>query len=411
MQLLFFLSASESSNGDLGFVIGLLVLVLAGLGLVLWSRRRGSKAPDARRDVEEALRAEQTEEEEEERAPHKAPTPATPAAPRKVPPPVVEKPRVVPPEPAKKPLLPLEPEGRSIEQGLEKTRTQGFVSRLAGLFKKQLDENLEEAMEEVLLTSDIGVRTAEKLLKSLREDLSRNDLRDQDRVWGNLRSQVETILTQSNQPEAQIEGPRVIAIVGVNGTGKTTTMGKLAHRYTQEGHKVQMVAADTFRAAAADQLEVWANRTGAGIYRGKDAQDPASVAFDGIKAGVEQNADIIMVDTAGRLHTKKHLLEELKKITKVCGKALPGSPHETYLVLDATTGQNAIQQAEIFHGEVGLSGIVLTKLDGTAKGGVVIGICDMMGLPVRYVGVGEGINDLSPFDAHSFVNGLFGRSS
>jgi fused signal recognition particle receptor len=307
-------------------------------------------------------------------------------------------------------VLPLEVRERTIQDGLEKTRTQGFVSRLAGLFRKELDESIEEQLEEILLTSDIGVRTAQKLLDRLRSQLDRSELRSRAKVWDFLRQDVRTILTGTGSQDqtSDAPGPRVIAIVGVNGTGKTTTMGKLAHRYVAQGKRVHLVAADTFRAAAVDQLQIWAERAQATLYRGAEAQDPASVAFDGVRKGIEDKADVIMVDTAGRLHTKKHLLDELKKILKVIGKAMPSAPHETLLVLDATTGQNAIQQAEIFHGEVGISGIVLTKLDGTAKGGVIIGICDMMQIPVRYVGVGETLQDLKPFDPDAFVQGMFG---
>jgi fused signal recognition particle receptor len=207
--------------------------------------------------------------------------------------------------------------------------------------------------------------------------------------------------------EEPAEKPWVILVVGVNGTGKTTTIGKLAARQTAQGRRVLLVAGDTFRAAAEDQLEIWAGRAKAAIHRGEPGADPASVAFDGVKRGVAEGADVIIVDTAGRLHTKRNLVDELKKVARVIGKAHEGAPHETLLVLDATTGQNAIQQAGIFKGEVGVTGIVLTKLDGTAKGGVVLGISDLMGIPVKYVGVGERPEDLQPFSVEEFVEGLF----
>lgn len=374
------LLAAETSSQDVAFIVIIGLLVAGGVALVLWSRKRGGAAgvpsdPDESPEIGASSQAVE-------------------AVPEEVP-------------EVKEGLLPL---GRTIQDGLEKTRSQGFVSRLAGLFKKELDETTELQLEEVLLTSDIGVTTAQKLLATLKEELSRTELKDSAAVWAALRAEVQRVLEKSPshpivEPE---EGPLVIAIVGVNGTGKTTTVGKLAARYVRAGRKVLVVAADTFRAAAEDQLAIWAGRSGASFHRGKDKQDPASVAFDGIRAGVEAGAEVILVDTAGRLHTQRNLVEELKKIIKVCGKAQVGAPHETLLVLDATTGQNAIQQADIFRGEVGVQGIVLTKLDGTAKGGVVIGICDRMQIPVRYVGVGEQVEDLQPFSAKAFVEGLFG---
>ena len=315
------------------------------------------------------------------------------------------------PEEAKKPIE-LLPVGKTIHDGLEKTRKQGFVSRLAGLFRKELDDDLEQQLEEVLLTSDIGVKTASKLLGALKGELSRSELKDADAVWTFMRDEVKNLLGREDDfvaPEMDRK-PWVIAVIGVNGTGKTTTIGKLAARFGSQGKKVLMVAADTYRAAAVDQLEIWSQRAGAAFHRGKENQDPASVAFDGIKQGVEDGVDIVLVDTAGRLHTQKNLVEELKKIIRVCDKAWEGAPQETLLVLDATTGQNAIQQANIFAGAVDVHGIVLTKLDGTAKGGVIIGICDQMKIPVRYVGVGEKVEDLQPFSAEGFLDGLFGSS-
>ncbi len=366
------------AGGTQGIFLGIVAfLVVAGVLLVLWSRKRGRRE-----------------------APLEVPDEAVPE-----PEPVVE------PEP-EEPAKPLLQVGRTIGDGLEKTRKQGFVSRLAGVFKKELDEGLEDRIEEVLLTSDIGVKTADRLMSGIKAELSRAEMKDPSVVWSYLKKEVGDILTGvgSSGPggETAADGPHVIAVVGVNGTGKTTTIGKLSARYMNEGKKVAMVAGDTFRAAAGEQLEVWSTRVGATFHRGGENQDPASVAFDGIRKAGEEGAEIIMVDTAGRLHTKKHLLDELKKIIRVCGKAQPGAPHETLLVLDATTGQNAIQQADIFRDEVGVSGIVLTKLDGTAKGGVIIGICDTLGIPVKYVGVGEQVEDLQPFSADEFVSGLFG---
>ncbi len=391
VKLLWNLAATDSSNDSL-FIILLVVAVLVGAGAVLWSKKRGKRPTDLREDAEKAL------DEEESEAP-------SPAAKEPTPPVVATK--------QQPDVLPLA-EGKSIREGLEKTRSQGFVGRLRGLFLKELEEDLEERIEEVLLTSDIGIRTAQKLMTTLKETLGKKDLTDRDLVWAQLRTHVAKLVLAGRNPDDAVETehptPFVIAVVGVNGTGKTTTVGKLAARYKAEGKSVMLVAADTFRAAASEQLEIWAKRADVSFHRGEVEQDPASVAFDGIKKGLEERVDIIMVDTAGRLHTKKNLLEELKKIVKVIGKACPGAPHETLLVLDSTTGQNAIQQAEIFHGEVGVDAIVLTKLDGTAKGGVVIGICDMMQIPVKYIGIGEAVEDLRPFHPDDFVDALFGNA-
>lgn len=375
MSMLLMAAASNDSVLFAGLVA---LLVIVGVAAVWWSMRKGlrksASAPEAEAEPE-------------------APTETVEARPK----------------PAPEALLPI---GRTIQQGLEKTRTQGFVSRLAGIFKKEMDEELEGRLEEVLLTSDIGMKTAQKLLTSITDVLSKGELKDPQRVWSFLREEVKLLLSSSDVNEEQSfeHKPQIIIVVGVNGTGKTTTIGKLAARYERRGMKVMLVAADTFRAAAVEQLGIWAERAGALFHRGKDNQDPASVAFDGIKKGLEEEADVIMIDTAGRLHTQKNLIGELKKIVKVCGKAHAGAPHETILVLDATTGQNAIQQANIFRGEVGVQGIILTKLDGTAKGGVIIGICDMLQIPVRYVGVGEKVEDLQPFKADAFIDGLFGSS-
>lgn len=373
------------AGGTEGIFLGIVAaLVIAGVVLVLWSRKRGLK---------------EAAEEAAEEAPETAPAPE----------PDHERAVTVKERAPDEPLLAV---GRTIGDGLEKTRKQGFVSRLAGVFRKELDEGLEDRIEEVLLTSDIGVKTAARLMSGIKAALSRAEMKDPSVVWSYLHKEVGEILTgaggSGGDGRAVSEGPHVVAVVGVNGTGKTTTIGKLSARYMKEGKKVAMVAGDTFRAAAGEQLEIWSTRVGATFHRGGESQDPASVAFDGIRKAGEEGADVIMVDTAGRLHTKKHLLDELKKIIRVCGKAQPGAPHETLLVLDATTGQNAIQQADIFRDEVGVTGIVLTKLDGTAKGGVIIGICDTLGIPVKYVGVGEQVEDLQPFSADEFVNGLFG---
>jgi fused signal recognition particle receptor len=300
----------------------------------------------------------------------------------------------------------------AIKQGLSKTRG-GFVARLGKLFaRKKIDENILDELEEVLLTADIGPRTADKIFQSIKEQLSKAELSDADAIWKLVRSQSAEILAVDAPPVNLEQGkPFVLLTIGVNGVGKTTTIGKLASLHARAGKKVMLVAGDTFRAAATEQLEIWAERAGAGIVKGKQGSDPSSVIFDGIKKGASEGHDIVIADTAGRLHTKVDLMDELQKIRRVCAKATEGAPHETWLVLDATTGQNAITQAQIFKQAMDITGIVLTKLDGTAKGGVILGICDELGVPVRYVGVGEKIDDLRPFDAQTFIDALYGAPS
>jgi len=304
--------------------------------------------------------------------------------------------------------------GRTLAAGLEKTRG-GFMARLNALFTggKPVDESVLADLEEVLFTADIGVKTATQLLETARERVKRNELSDPSRLRAVLRQDVERILSLDGRGgmgeglAVGAERPYVVMIVGVNGSGKTTTVGKLAAKLQQGGHTVLLGAGDTFRAAAGEQLEIWADRVGAPVVRGKEGSDPASVCFEAVKQGVERGVDVVLCDTAGRLHTKTPLMEELKKVKRVMSKATPGAPHEVLLVLDSTNGQNAIAQARQFHEALGVTGLVLTKLDGTAKGGVVIGICDELKLPVRYVGVGEKVADLRPFSPHEFVEALF----
>jgi fused signal recognition particle receptor len=304
--------------------------------------------------------------------------------------------------------------GRTLAAGLEKTRG-GFMSRLNALFTggKPVDEAVLADLEEVLFTADIGVKTATQLLEAARERVKRKELSDPSRLRAVLREDIERILAVDGHGGGVAglalgpERPYVAMIVGVNGSGKTTTVGKLAAKLQQGGHSVLLGAGDTFRAAAGEQLEIWAERVGAPVVRAKEGSDPASVCFEAVKQGVERGVDVVLCDTAGRLHTKTPLMEELKKVKRVMGKAAPGAPHEVLLVLDSTNGQNAIAQARQFHEALGVTGLVLTKLDGTAKGGVVIGICDELKLPVRYVGVGEKVADLRPFSPHEFVEALF----
>ncbi len=308
-------------------------------------------------------------------------------------------------EPAKDPIVETE---TSLEDGLAKTRT-GFIAKLGSLFSKDtLDDDLVDEVEEVLFTADIGTTAAKDILHAIEERLDGDEKRDPAAVWAFVREYVEGILTaRETKLDVESETPFVILVVGVNGVGKTTTIGKLASRYTKQGKSVMMVAGDTFRAAAVEQLGVWGERTGIPVHQGEPEADPASVIFEGIERGVEEGADVIICDTAGRLHTKVNLLKELEKIGRVAGKVIETAPHETILVLDANTGQNAIQQAKMFSEAVEISGIVLTKLDGTAKGGVVLGICEELDAPIRFIGIGEGVNDLREFDAGEFVEALF----
>jgi fused signal recognition particle receptor len=293
--------------------------------------------------------------------------------------------------------------------GLEKTRG-GFVARLGKLFgKKQIDSATVDELEEVLFTADIGPRAAERIFQAVKNGLSRTDLEDSEKIWKQIKQTSRDILDIDAKPFALgSHSPFVLLVLGVNGVGKTTTIGKLASKWTAEGKKVLLAAGDTFRAAATEQLEEWAKRAKVEIVKGKQNGDPSSVIFDAIKKGVDEKYDIVICDTAGRLHSNAGLMDELKKIGRVSDKAMAGAPHETWMVLDATTGQNAIQQAKTFKAEMEISGIVLTKLDGSAKGGVVLGIADELKVPVRFVGVGEQIGDLRPFDPAAFVDALYG---
>lgn len=300
--------------------------------------------------------------------------------------------------------------GRTLAAGLDKTRTQGFMARLNSFLgaEKQVDETLLGELEEILFTADIGVRTASRLVEVARERLRKKELASPERVKAVIREEVERILDLPVPTSLQGGGPpHVTMVVGVNGAGKTTTIGKLAAKATGDGRKVVMAAGDTFRAAATEQLDVWADRAHAQLVKGAEGADPGSVVFEAVKAAREQGADLVLADTAGRLHTKVPLMEELKKVQRVIGKALEGAPHEVLLVLDATVGQNAIAQAKQFHEAVGITAIALTKLDGTAKGGVVIGLCDELKIPVVWVGVGEKVADLRRFDPKEFAAALF----
>jgi fused signal recognition particle receptor len=311
-------------------------------------------------------------------------------------------------------------ERRRYEAGLAKTRG-GFVARLASLFrgKPRVSSELKEEIEQVLFTADIGAKTAQKLLDKVTELLDRSQVADPEQVWAVIRREAREILGQAAPPSdyAPELRPYVLLMIGVNGVGKTTTLGKLAAFHQAAGRKVLLVAGDTFRAAAGEQLEIWARRVGCEIHQGKDGGDPSAVIFEGILRGHREGFDVVLCDTAGRLHTKKELMDELQKIRRACAKALAKAhgrteaevkgPHDTFLVLDATIGQNALAQAVLFKETMDFTGLVLTKLDGTAKGGVVIGVVDELGVPVRFIGIGEAIDDLRAFDADAFCDALF----
>ncbi|RAL23999.1 signal recognition particle-docking protein FtsY [Lujinxingia litoralis] len=333
----------------------------------------------------------------------KLPKPAAQAAPaiETAPEPVVTR----APEPVAKPAA---EEPASLRDGLQKTRT-GFVDRLGKLFSHEtIPDDIIDEVEEILFTADIGAKIAQRIIDTVEDELSSDEKRDPAAIWGSIRSYCEDILSKhEGSIDFDAHTPFVMLVIGVNGVGKTTTIGKIASKLKREGKSVMLVAGDTFRAAAVEQLDVWAQRTNIPIHRGEDGADPASVIYAGIEKGMAEGADVIICDTAGRLHTKVNLLDELGKIGRVTGKALEGAPHETILVLDANTGQNAIQQASMFKEACDITGVVLTKLDGTAKGGVILGICDELDAPVRYIGIGEGVEDLRPFDSREFVEALF----
>jgi fused signal recognition particle receptor len=296
-----------------------------------------------------------------------------------------------------------------LKAGIQKTRS-GFVDRLEDVLsgKKEIDADLLEELEYTLITADLGVRTVEDILETIRTKVDRKLTGDPQEIRNLIREQLLEVLRASETPVHTVAmPPAVVMVVGVNGAGKTTTIGKLAHRFLGEGRTVLLCAADTFRAAAIEQLEIWAQRAGVKMIRQKAGADPSAVVFDGLQAAKAQGVDYVIVDTAGRLHTKDNLMAELDKMRRTCQRVIPGSPHEVWLVLDATTGQNGVEQARKFTGSAGVTGIVLTKLDGTAKGGVVVAIARELNLPIRYVGVGEKIDDLLPFEPEKFVESLF----
>ena len=294
-----------------------------------------------------------------------------------------------------------------LKQGLSKTKTS-FGEKLNNVFSnfRKVDEELLEELEEALIMSDVGVETSTKIIANLRDRIKKEKIEDEEAVKQALREEIKKILDELDNSLHLETTPSVILVVGVNGVGKTTSIGKIANRLRKDGKKVVIAAADTFRAAAVEQLEIWANRANCQIVKKEEGVDPASVVFDAIKATKEKQADVLICDTAGRLHNKKYLMDELVKIKKVIDKELPNASKEVLMVLDATTGQNAISQVKAFKETVDITGLVLTKLDGTAKGGVVIGIANENKMPVKFIGIGEQIDDMEIFNSEDFVKAL-----
>ena len=298
-----------------------------------------------------------------------------------------------------------------LKAGLSKTH-QGFAEKIDQLIlgKKSIDQDLLDELEGLLFSADLGVRTSSQLIEGVQKGLKRGELDEPEKVKDFIKQEIFQILKSGENPlsiDFSQTKPFLFMVVGVNGVGKTTTIAKIAHQYSSQGKKVLIGAADTFRAAAVEQLEVWAKRVGADLIKQSRGSDPSAVAFDSIHAAKARNIDLVFIDTAGRLHTKVNLMEELKKVKRIIARECPGAPHEVLLVLDATTGQNAISQAKLFNEAMGVTGIAITKLDGTAKGGIIVGITGELKIPIRYIGVGEGMDDLREFNASEFVQALF----
>jgi fused signal recognition particle receptor len=386
-----------------------LSITLLSLLLVLLLLRKNFRSKDVQAEISEELISEETEPVDEETGL------VTETEEEQVPAQVeVEEVPVV--EPSRPPVELSDDESASLfqrmQQGLAKTRSSlvGRMDALLGSHARFDDEFLEE-LEEILITADFGMQSTQELVQALTGRLKEVDQHEPGqlhKVLGEeIRARLKTGRTEWPVPDS---GPLVILVVGVNGVGKTTTIGKMAKQFADQGKKVVLGAGDTFRAAAAEQLEVWGTRAGAEVVRHTEGSDPGAVVFDAAKAAVARKADVLILDTAGRLHTKVNLMEELKKLRRIVDREIPGAPHETLLVLDATTGQNALIQARMFQEAVEVSGIALTKLDGTAKGGIVVAINSQLEIPVRLIGVGEGVADLRPFDADEFVAALFANN-
>jgi fused signal recognition particle receptor len=295
-----------------------------------------------------------------------------------------------------------------LKQGLSKTRKVLIENTEALFLGRTVDENLLEEFEELLIMADVGPQAAASIINGLREQVKKGGIYNITELKVALKEEIKKILKEGHKIICAGEKPYVILTVGVNGVGKTTTIGKLARRFTDNGFTVTLAAADTFRAAAIEQLAIWADRAGAQIVKHRSGADPAAVAFDAVTSAKAKNIDAVIIDTAGRLHTKTNLMEELKKIKRVVSREVPSAPHEVLLVVDATSGQNAINQAKMFNDAVGVTGIALTKLDGTAKGGIILAINKELDIPVKLIGVGEGVDDLQDFNAEEFAEALFG---
>ncbi len=411
-------------NGELFFYIVPVVLLVLLLIVIFWPDKKKAKKEEPEEDeidklikADKKLKAEiEPVDEKPEEPPFKEvgseiplfeepkPEPETPVEPE-------PEPIETFPETSPKPEQSTEPEpekpAATIKSGLEKTRKGGFMSRLIGLFRNNVvDDDLIEELEEILYTADMGVATVSWLMDLVNKN--RSQFKSGDDVKLFLKEKIREVLVQTYKPFPELtEKPTVFLMVGVNGAGKTTTIGKLAHKFIAQGKVPVLAAGDTFRAAAVEQLKVWGERNNCTVISDKDGADPASVAFNAVNSAVSKGADVLLVDTAGRLQNRVNLMEELIKINRVIGKAKEGAPHETIIVIDANNGQNALTQAKQFSEAVKVTGIIVTKLDGSAKGGVLIGIAKELGLPVYLVGVGEKIEDLRPFDPNEFVDALF----
>ncbi len=389
-------------------IIAVIIIVIAAFALR--SRGKAGKS-DARAPAELEEKRGDVPSAEQTSEPAAAPSPAQEPKPA-----VAEEPEPEPePEPEVQRVFE-RPDVQSMRRGLARSRGEGGIfGRLKALFggQQELGADVSADIEEVLITSDVGVQTTQAILERVRESLDKGEHSDPERVWAALREEAGRILSVEGQADGlRLRAkPTVILMVGVNGAGKTTTIGKLATRLKGEGKRCVLAAGDTFRAAAVQQLEIWGNRVGFEVVKGAEGADPASVIFDAVKKAEELEADVVLADTAGRLHTKTNLMNEMEKIVRTTGKAMEGAPHEILLVLDATNGQNALAQAREFCEALPLPGLVLTKLDGTAKGGVVLGICDSLKLPVRFVGLGERASDLHEFTPDEFVEALLGREN
>jgi fused signal recognition particle receptor len=404
----------------------ILVLLLSGVLLVRLVRRR--KTPPS---VAEEPPSPEPLPEKPEAPAEEAPAPAEEAPVEEAPAPAEEAPAPVEEAPVRleegvlpehetavpleeiPPPVPEAPEPISlferVRAGLAKTQAS-LVGRIDTLLRssKSIDDDLLEELEEVLVTADFGMKTTVDLMQALEKRIAKGDAGNPEALRGILKDEIHQRMKLEAAPlDPASSTPFVIMVVGVNGVGKTTTIGKMAHQFVSQGKSVLLGAGDTFRAAAAEQLEIWGQRAGVDVIRQESGSDPAAVAFDAVKAAIARKVDVLILDTAGRLHTKVNLMEELKKIRRVLDRELPGAPHETLLVVDATTGQNALVQARLFQEAVAVSGVALTKLDGTARGGMLVAIGNELGLPVRYVGIGEAIDDLRPFDPSLFVEALF----